>query len=204
MSRPAGEFGAWLAQMRAVLRGESDADVPCDGCVGCCVSDYPIPLRPDDTAALDRVPAALLSLPRDGRLARMLPRDDGTCPMLSAGLCDIYRERPRTCRDYDCRIYAAAGLEPDGERPVIQQRVREWGFSFASDADRDAAQAIRRATAFIRDHAALFPVAARAGSATAAAVLAIKVYPLFLAPRTGAPEETARAVLEAARAFDAG
>src|SRR5690606_22035784 len=34
--RPAGSFGTWLGEMRAVLRGHRDADVPCDGCVGCC------------------------------------------------------------------------------------------------------------------------------------------------------------------------
>ena len=190
--------------MRAVLRGEHDADVPCDGCVGCCVSAYPIPLRPDDTTALERVPAPLLSLPTTGGMARMLPREDGTCPMLSAGRCDIYRARPRTCRDYDCRIYAAAGLEPDGERPVIQQRVREWRFAFEDEVDRANALAVQRAADFIRAHARLFPAVTRARSATAAAVLAVKVYPAFLRPRVDAPESLVREVLELARAFDAG
>ena len=30
--RPAGEFSAWLRDARAAIRGEWDADVPCDGC----------------------------------------------------------------------------------------------------------------------------------------------------------------------------
>ena len=51
--RPAGHFGTWLSEMRAVLKGERHADVPCDGCVGCCVSSYAIPLRPADKVALD-------------------------------------------------------------------------------------------------------------------------------------------------------
>jgi len=30
--RDAGAFGAWLDGTRAAIRGERDADVPCDGC----------------------------------------------------------------------------------------------------------------------------------------------------------------------------
>lgn len=201
--RPAGPFGAWLQQMRAVLRGQQDADVPCAGCVGCCVSSYPIPLRPDDSVALDRVPAAQLSLPAGGGLARMLPRQDGSCPMLTAGRCDIYAARPRTCRDYDCRIYAAAGWQPDGQRPVIQQRVSEWDFTFEDQQARLQARAVRRAAGFIRNNAPLFPPGLRAHSATAAAVLAIKVYELFITVPQQDPVTLVPAVLAAARAFDA-
>lgn len=166
--------------MRAVLRGEAVADVPCDGCVGCCVSAYPIPLRPDDRVALERVPDMNLQLPVvPGQLARMTPRADGRCPMLQADLCTIYADRPRTCRDYDCRIYAAAGLTPDGPRPVIQQRVREWRFGFAGPRERAMAEAVRRAAEFIRDHATLFPASARVHSATAVAVLAVQSWELF-------------------------
>jgi hypothetical protein len=197
--------------MRAVLRGQRDAVVPCDGCQGCCVSGYYVPLRPQDTVALEEVPAVNLVLPRGCGLARMLPRADGTCPMLEEGRCRIYADRPRTCRDYDCRIYAATGLEPDGDRPVIRQRVREWTFSHEGGRDAAEAAALRRAAAFIRRHAALFPPEVRAHSAAAAAVLAVKVYPLFLAqegdarlgPASGtAAEEQVARVLEAARAFD--
>lgn len=193
--------------MRAVLRGQAAADVPCDGCVGCCVSSYPIPLRPDDRAALALAPDRHLQLPVvTGQLARMTPRADGRCPMLEADRCTIYADRPRTCRDYDCRIYAAAGLEPDGQRPVIRQRVHEWRFDYAGAGERAQAEAVRRAGQFIRGHAALFPVAARAHSATAAAVLAVQVWELFAeggpAGRGMPPEELAARVMQAARAFD--
>lgn len=195
--------------MRAVLRGEAAADVPCDGCVGCCVSSYPIPLRPDDRVALARVPDQHLQLPvAPGALARMTPRDDGRCPMLEADLCSIYADRPRTCRDYDCRIYAAAGLEPDGHRPVIQQRVREWRFDFAAARERAMAEAVHQAAQFIRDHAALFPATARAHSATAVAVLAVQSWELF---DTGGPAQSGMRpgelvlrIMAAARGFDSG
>lgn len=206
MSRPAGAFGAWLEAMRAVLRGEQEADVPCDGCVGCCVSSYPIPVRPTDVEALERIPSRHLHLPvTPGDTARMGFREDGTCPMLEAGQCTIYPYRPRTCRDYDCRIYAAAGLLPDGERPVIQERVREWEFTIADEQDRRQAQSVRTAAHFIRAQAALFPSPMRAHSATAVAVLAVKTCELFSDGAMPAPDAVpgmVARVIAAARAFD--
>jgi uncharacterized protein len=192
--------------MRAVLRGEQEADVPCDGCVGCCISSYPIPLRPSDAVALARVPDQFLQWPaRVGELARMNFRDDGTCPMLEGERCTIYADRPRTCRDYDCRIYAATGLAPDGNRPVIQQRVREWRFDMADAEEQAQAAALSEAAQFIRANAARFPASARAHSATAVAVLAVKTWPLFLpgcAPAASATADLVQRLLEEAQRFD--
>jgi Fe-S-cluster containining protein len=198
--------------MQAVLRGQRDADVPCDGCVGCCVSSYPIPLRPDDRVALEQIPDRYLQLPVGGGTARMGYREDGSCPMLQASQCTIYADRPRTCRDYDCRIYAATNLLPDGNRPIIQERVREWRFDVEPGEEQRKADSLRRAAQFISSNAALFPPGIRAHSATAIAVLAVKVWPLFVTgtasnekgdgPEDPSPVEQARRVLEAARAFD--
>jgi uncharacterized protein len=201
----AGGFAEWLRGMRAVLRGERDADVPCGDCVGCCVSSYPIPLRPTDHVALERLPIEHLHLPAaSGRLARMGYREDGTCPMLCAGNCTIYADRPQTCRDYDCRIYTAAGLLPDGDRPVIHQRVTAWRFEFGSPEERSTLEALRQATDFIRSHRALFPAAMRADSATAAAVLAVKTWELFMGVTwiEESVEQLVQRVIDAARAFD--
>ncbi|HEU4653630.1 MAG TPA: hypothetical protein VFS47_06565, partial [Steroidobacteraceae bacterium] len=55
----AGNFGTWLQAMRASLRGEAGTDVPCGDCVGCCVSGYPVPIRPED-ALEDVLPAEFL------------------------------------------------------------------------------------------------------------------------------------------------
>lgn len=204
----AGDFGAWLGAMRAVLRGERDADVPCGSCVGCCVSAYRIPLRPGDVVALERVPAALLTLAvEDGRSRALMGfREDGRCPMLDGqDHCTIYADRPRTCRDYDCRVYAAAGLLPDGGRPVIAARVRAWRFSFAAPGDLQIAAAVRRAAAFIHGHADLFPAPLRASASMAAAVLALKSWELFRDGGELAGEQVAQrvqAVIAAVRAFD--
>ncbi len=193
--------------MRAVLRNAAEADVPCAGCVGCCVSGYVIPLRPRDQVALEKVPDRNLQL-RPGIGARILPREDGTCPMQQCGRCSIYADRPQTCRDYDCRIYVAAGLEPDGHRPVILERVREWRFEFADEAARERAAAVQRAAQFIRAHAQVFPAELRPGSAAAISVLAVKVFTLFCREGGGLPpctpeQEMIGRIVEAVRTFDA-
>jgi hypothetical protein len=169
------------------------------------VSSYPIPLRPEDVRARAEVPEQyLLGTMASGERWMMGFREDGRCPFMNERRCDIYADRPQTCRDYDCRIYAAAGLVPDGNRAVIARRVREWEFTFASDTDLADAEAVRCAARFMRGNATLFPAAMRVGSATAASVLAVKTYGLFLNPvAVEAPVETVRRVIEAARAFDA-
>lgn len=65
----------------------------------------------------------------------------GRCPMLRDGGCSIYRDRPQTCRTYDCRIFAATGLMP--EQPEIAARVEQWEFSYANEASRDAHSRLR-------------------------------------------------------------
>jgi uncharacterized protein len=178
----AGSFAEWLAAMRGVLRGERVADVPCGDCIGCCVSSYPIPLRPEDARARAEVPEQyLLGQSAQGQRWLMGFREDGSCPFLNGRACGIYADRPQTCRDYDCRIYAAAGLLPDGHRASIERRVKQWEFSFSSDEERATAAAVYRTAQFIRANAGLFPAGLRAGSATAAAVMAVKCFPAFVA-----------------------
>jgi Fe-S-cluster containining protein len=203
----AGEFGEWLAETRAALRGGSGMRVPCGDCIGCCVSSYFIPVRPEDRRAFDLIPDEWLA--RTHTLAGghwvMGYRADGTCPMLTQGKCTIYADRPQTCRDYDCRVFTAAGIEAGGtDKEVINRRVREWRFEYPSEADVRAQDAVRAAAAFIRDKRASFPDGRAPTSPTGIAVLAVKTYTVFLEPQAQekGDEELARAVVEAARAFD--
>jgi Fe-S-cluster containining protein len=201
----AGPFGDWLAQFRASLRGTGGSDVPCGDCTGCCISGYSIQLRPQDERALARIPAELLvqapGFPR-GHLT-MAPRPDGVCQMLDAGKCTIYADRPQTCLDYDCRIFTAAGLEAG--KIVIDRRVRQWRFTYPTNADREAHDAVLAAASFIRNKRECFPANRAPRAPTGIAVLAIKAYGVFL--EHGAPgrsdTEIAAAILEASRAFDA-
>jgi uncharacterized protein len=203
---PAGPFGAWLAQFVACLRGDGGTDVPCGTCVGCCVSGYPVPIRSSD-ALDDLLPSEyVVPITRvSTNVSKMLvARADGTCPMLQPSGCSIYSRRPLTCRDYDCRVFAAAGIDAGGaERYVINQRVRAWRFTYETELEERQHEAIKNAARFIRENGAAF--AGRAPTAPSGiAVLSIKAFDVFLDPAVQAqsPEEIASAIVEARRAFD--
>jgi hypothetical protein len=131
--------------------------------------------------------------------------NDGSCPMLNERRCSIYPQRPRTCRDYDCRIFAAAGIDAGGpDKAVINERVRAWAFSYDNDADRVAHAAVRTAAAFIAEHAASFPDGRAPSAPSDIAVLALKAYTVFLDlddPKKS-ERETAAAIVDACRRFD--
>jgi Fe-S-cluster containining protein len=198
----AGPFGAWLAAARASLRGEGRGlDVPCGDCVGCCTSSLFVHVAPGETATLAVIPKRLLvrapGRPRGHQLLGFAA--DGSCPMLKARACSIYEQRPRTCRDYDCRMLAAAGVEAAGGQDAINERVRTWAFTYESDADRRAHDAVRAAAAFIRDERPSFPGGAAPTSPDQIAVLALKVYELFLDVPARTAVETANAIVNASR-----
>ena len=203
----AGPFGPWLEQFRASLRGSGGTDVPCGDCTGCCTSGYSIQLRPDDRKALARIPSAqLVSAPGFPRGHMTLPAlPNGLCPMLQSGKCSIYRDRPQTCLDYDCRIFAAAGIDAGGvDKAVINRRVRQWRFSYLSEADKLVHAAVLAAAEFIQKKRACFGVGRVPTAPTGIAVLAIKAHAVFLAADLEARSdlEVAAAVLDAGRAFD--
>jgi len=202
----AGSFGSWLSQFRASLRGQAGTDVPCGECVGCCVSSYSILVRPEDTPALTAIPSEWLtdvpSLGAGIKAMGYLP--DGHCPMLRAGKCSIYMQRPQTCRDYDCRVFAAAGIEAGLDKTVINTRVREWRFTYATEAERAAHRAIQQAAAFIREHQERFPDKRFPKNPSGIAVLAVKCYQVFLNPKHEQQEHAvlAASIVEASRDFD--
>jgi Fe-S-cluster containining protein len=140
----AGEFGEWLDGFRASLRDGAPADVPCEGCTACCRSGKLIPVEPDEADALAFIPAESL-VPMPGEPARrVLARDaSGRCSQLTDLGCAVYAHRPRACRAYDCRIFPATGVQPDG--PLIGEQAARWRFSYASDAARERHDAVRMA-----------------------------------------------------------
>jgi Fe-S-cluster containining protein len=152
---PAGDFSAWLSAMVAALREEAAVEVPCGGCSACCTSSQFVHIGPDETATMAHIPPELL-FPAPGRPKGevLLGYDEnGHCPMLVDGRCSIYEHRPRTCRAYDCRIFAATGLDVDAEddrkEPVARQ-ARRWRFTFPTDDDRRRQAAVRAAVRNVR------------------------------------------------------
>jgi len=155
----AGRFSVWLEGMEAALRGERDADVPCNGCTACCEASQFIHVEPDESDALAHIPAELLfPAPRLPAGHMVLGYDEhGRCPMLVDGGCSIYEHRPRTCRTYDCRIFAATGVDVDETQPAIAARVRRWVFTFETEEDSALHDAVQAAARYVieRDGGAL-------------------------------------------------
>lgn len=146
MDIDAGEFSAWMTEIGEALQGERATDVPCDGCTACCTSSQFVHVEPDETEALAHIPSALLfpapGLPRGHVLMGYDER--GHCPMLVDGRCTIYAHRPRACRTYDCRVFAATGIELDEPaKAAIAERVARWRFRYDSPASRAEHDALR-------------------------------------------------------------
>jgi Fe-S-cluster containining protein len=215
---PAGDFSSWLRHARSALSVGKGTDVDCRDCTGCCTSAYFIHVRPGETEALRRIPEeALAAAPGMPKGHKLLAYDkNGVCPMLTGGKCSIYEHRPQTCRNYDCRVFAAAGITAGGnEKSRINQRVERWAFTFPTQRDRDEYAAVRAAAAFIQEHAASFPGGRIPDNPSQLAILAVKVYEVFLGKdgRSGgeaakafavSPAAVAEAIVAASRKFDAG
>jgi uncharacterized protein len=211
---PAGDFSSWLRHARNALLDGSGTTVACGECVGCCSSSYFIYIKPGEIELLGRVPKeALVAAP--GLPKGHLPMGydkDGQCPMLANGKCSIYEQRPQTCRNYDCRVFTAAGIAAGGdEKAAINQRVRRWKFSYPTERERDEHSAVQAAAKFIREHANCFPGGRVPTDPSRLAILAIKVYDVFLKKDGGAGEpggapsdaDIANAIVDACRKFDA-
>lgn len=209
---PAGEFASWLRRTRGAQLKERTADVPCGACTACCTSSYFIHIGPGESETLHRIPTELL-FPAPGLPAGhvLMGYDEhGRCPMLVDGKCSIYDARPQTCRSYDCRVFPAAGIEAGGaEKDLINQRIRRWRFSYPTDGDRDAQRAVRAAATFLREHADGFPDGFVPSNPAQLAILAIKVYEVFVddastSDASPTVRDVVEAVIEKMRQFAAG
>jgi uncharacterized protein len=209
---PTGDFSTWLQRTRASLLDDSGADVPCGECNACCRASYFIHVAPGETEARARIPAELLfpaPAPPEGHF--LLGYDErGCCPMLKGGHCSVYEHRPQTCRVYDCRVFAAAGM--DADRESITHQSRRWKFRYPTRDDRRQHAAVKAAARFLKDHPGCFPGGAVPLSLTQVVLMAIRVYEVFLkhvaepggSQRVASEPETIAAVIAAREKFEAG
>lgn len=138
-------------------------------------------IGPEETETLDRIPPAPLfrapGLPKGNVVMGYDER--GHCPMLVDGGCSIYEHRPRTCRTYDCRVFPAAGLEPE-DKARIFERVRQWKFDVSGPEDERRRSAVTTAATFLREHAGRLPEGLVPRNATQLAFLAVRIHDVFL------------------------
>ncbi|MCP4133770.1 MAG: YkgJ family cysteine cluster protein [bacterium] len=177
-----GEFSSWLYHTREVLKTDEGVSVPCGECRACCTSSYFIHILPRENKTLASIPGELLfPAPWFPGGTKVLGFDEnGHCPMLINNTCSIYENRPQTCHKYDCRVLAAAGLSEDDERILISQQADCWEFIFSEEEDYKNFSAVQTAAKFIRHYAECFPTDFVPAHAPQQAILAIKVYDVFL------------------------
>lgn len=210
---PAGDFSSWLEHARAALITGSGTDVACGQCVGCCSSSYFIHIKPGESVTLKQIgKASFFPAPGMPPGHSVLGFDqNGRCPMLKDKACSIYEHRPQTCRAYDCRIFAAAGILAGGaDKATINERICRWKFGYPSELDRAEHLAVRTAAKFIQEHASAFPGGRVPTDSSQLAVLAIKVYDVFLGKENvvfaqgtlHSHAEVAKAIVAASKRFD--
>ena len=180
---PAGKFTDWLNTTKNTLHNNQGADVPCGSCTACCTSSYFIHIRPDEKETIARIPKELL-FPAPGfpKGHKVMGFDEkGHCPMLKENKCTIYEDRPITCRTYDCRVFPVSGLTAGGKKKtLINQQARRWKFDFDKKEDLTTLKAIQTAARFLLQHRKEFPDDFVPSNPTQVAILAIKVYEVFL------------------------
>jgi len=171
---PAGDFIVWLRKMEAALEG-AESEVPCGDCTACCRSSHFVHVGPNETDALAHIPAGLL-FPAPGATDGTLImgyNEQGHCPMLVDSGCSIHTHRPQACRVYDCRVFAATGVESD--KPAVAERVRRWVFN----GETSERESVRSAVEFLAKHADKLPEEAGPYDATRTAAAAIRIHRLF-------------------------
>ena len=184
---PAGDFSTWL---EVTLRsGDSpvEADVPCGDCTACCTSSYFIHIQPHEIEALARISDEYLAdapgLPA-GHVV-MGYNELGHCPMFVNGACSIYEDRPQTCRDYDCRIFAATGLEVT-DKPKVVAQTRRWEFEASTNLGEAQQEAVHTCAEFLRKQSHNLPPGSVPTNPTHLATLAISLHELFVNGELGA------------------
>lgn len=194
--RPAGELSAWVAGVLASIRRDAASDVPCDGCTACCRSSQFIHVTPADADAVAHIPSALL-FPAPGLPAGhyVLGYDErGHCPMLVDDRCSIYEHRPTTCRTYDCRVFAATGIDVAEEKPLVAERVREWRFDESAADDERTGAAIMTAAAYLAEHRGELADGDVPANPTQRAVLVIDIHDVFVTDPAPTPQTVSVAI----------
>lgn len=118
-------FLPWLSRvMQVITELENDPDsqvsanVPCGTCELCCHNTrVPVTDKEAENPALKAV------MTDSGWI---IPKKGTACIHLNNG-CEIYDQRPRTCRAFDCRKRLVTNMQDDHTKKMNEQwNLKEW------------------------------------------------------------------------------
>jgi len=96
---------------RIPLKEIEPGNVPCDGCVRCCINSA-VKMTPGDVKRRKwkfwqkYVPYEIQPHPYEKGAVILAHKADKTCVYLGDNGCTIYDTRPFMCREMDCRVVA--------------------------------------------------------------------------------------------------
>ena len=94
-------FKTYRIQAVCIERDVEFSDVPCGECNQCCIHLSPL-LTPEEFESGKYI-YTLTTTPNTSLPAFAIPRDKNGCYYLKDGKCSIYNDRPKACRQFDCR-----------------------------------------------------------------------------------------------------
>ena len=178
--RDAGSVSDFLSKIQRSQWSDDGIDTPCGDCDLCC-RGLSISIEADESSTLDAIEPQLLDAHQSGDLSywtiKMKP--DGSCPKLVGGKCSIWKDRPRVCKRFDCRLFALGELPPPVRNQSFTDRVNSWRFSIDLQDDEENFEAFRRAMQLISLHQSTFAKRGIEAGTIQAASLAIDLRHLF-------------------------
>jgi Fe-S-cluster containining protein len=194
----AGALARWLEQyLHAQAETEPAGEVPCGECNACCKASYFIAIAEEERETLARIPRVHLTVSTRSHERQWALEQScgGSCPMLVDETCSIYAHRPRACRRFDCRVFAAASIAPGtGPRAAVNEQVWRWRFDYPSTADASRQTAVLAAAAFLQRRADLIDPELAPTDTGELAKAAVFVHELFLQTNTHSDEHIAAAL----------
>lgn len=132
---PLGSPVVWLKKFYRGL-DEGEAKVPCGTCNACCKDFDEIFLEDDEKEKYE------YAVSDDGRAT--LAREDGHCKYLVDDRCTTYEDRPKNCKQFDCRALAHCGLFPV-DFPNVNDAVQHWDVEIKTEEEKVLGLSLRLA-----------------------------------------------------------
>lgn len=96
------QFKTYHIQAVSIFRDYiKDSNVPCGDCVRCCKELSPN-LTPEEFESGKYI-YTLITSPINNLPTIAIPRNEDGCIYLKDNKCVIYNDRPKACRQFDCR-----------------------------------------------------------------------------------------------------